>query len=45
MNFIPGTHNPRKVYKFLSKLEDEDVLEKRVGRYGGTSHAHCKLKK
>ena len=46
MKFIPGNHNPRKIYKFLSKLEDKkDVLEKRVGRDGGTSHAHWKPKK
>lgn len=45
MNFIPGNHNPRKIYKFLSKLEDIYILEKRVGRYGGTSHANWKLKK
>jgi hypothetical protein len=43
MNFIPGNHNPRKIYKFLSKLEDIYVLEKRVGRDRGTSHAHWKL--
>ncbi len=45
MNFIPENHNPRKVYKFLNKLEDGYVLEKRVGRDEGTSHAHWKLKK
>ena len=39
MKFIPGNHNPRKIYKFLSKLEDKYVLEKRVGRDGGISRS------
>jgi len=45
MNFVSGNHNPMKIYKFLSKLEDKNVLKKRGGRDGRTSHAHWKLKK